>query len=173
MTGLATSPWTDEHQSVLKTLVESGIAYSAIVIKLNATCGTVYTRNACIGRAKRQGLITPTREPAPRKPRNRSGEKRSTAHQSVQRIIGNRRYEAVSNSAEFKLRCVEIVPRHLTLMEKDDRTDCSYPYGGFDEPITFCGHPKMEGRSYCVPHFHLCRSLGTRAEQMADRGIAA
>jgi GcrA cell cycle regulator len=23
------------------------------------------------------------------------------------------------------------------------------------EPITFCGHPRHEGSSYCLSHFHL------------------
>ncbi len=157
MTGLATSPWTDEHQSVLKTLVESGIAYSAIVVKLNATCGTVYTRNACIGRAKRQGLISPTREPAPRKPRNRTGEKKSTAnkghHHKVRRIVGNQFYESVSNAEGYTLRCVEIIPLNLTLAEITD-DQCHYIPG--DDHL-YCGHPKMAGSplTYCVPHHYL------------------
>lgn len=157
------SPWTEEHNTTLKALVESGIAYSAIVEKLNATCGTAYTRNACIGRAKRLGLITPTREPAPRKPRNRTGEKRSTAnkghHHTVARITranGNSTVMRITYSIEAKqqaLRCVEIVPRNVTLIDLEPG-DCRYPYG--DETITFCGHPKQDGSQYCTPHHHLC-----------------
>jgi hypothetical protein len=55
-----------------------------------------------------------------------------------------------------KLRCVEIEPRHLSLIELEPG-DCRYPYGGDeeDEPITFCGHPRREDASYCTAHFHL------------------
>lgn len=55
-----------------------------------------------------------------------------------------------------KLRCVEIEPRHLVLIELEVG-DCRYPYGGDEEgePITFCGHPRREGSSYCTAHFYL------------------
>ncbi len=55
-----------------------------------------------------------------------------------------------------KLRCVEIEPRHLSLIELEPG-DCRYPYGGDEEgeAITFCGHPRRAGSSYCTPHFHL------------------
>jgi GcrA cell cycle regulator len=57
-----------------------------------------------------------------------------------------------------KLRCVDIEPRHLSLNELE-RDDCRYPYGGDgeNEAITFCGHPRRPGSSYCSPHFHLSR----------------
>ena len=61
-----------------------------------------------------------------------------------------------------KLRCVEIDPRHLSLLELEPG-DCRYPYGGDEEgeAITFCGHPRREDSSYCAPHFHLTRGPGT------------
>jgi GcrA cell cycle regulator len=45
--------------------------------------------------------------------------------------------------------------------------DCRYPYGGEKdgEAITFCGHPKVPGSSYCVPHFHLTRGDEVPAER--------
>jgi GcrA cell cycle regulator len=51
------------------------------------------------------------------------------------------------------LRCVEIVPRSLSLIDLEPG-DCRYPYG--DEAITFCGHPKQAGSQYCTPHHALC-----------------
>jgi GcrA cell cycle regulator len=68
----------------------------------------------------------------------------------------------------LKLRCVEIDPRHLSLMELE-RCDCRYPYGGDgeSEAITFCGHPRRKGSSYCAPHFHLTRGPGTASERAA------
>jgi hypothetical protein len=79
-----------------------------------------------------------------------------------------------SADAEFerketlKLRCVEIDPRHLSLTDLEP-DDCRYPYGGEEESeaITFCGHPRRQGSSYCAPHFHLTRGPGTASERAA------
>ena len=58
------------------------------------------------------------------------------------------------------MRCVEVEPRHLSLIDPT-RGDCRYPYGGGDEEgeaITFCGQPRRRGSSYCKPHFNLSRN---------------
>ena len=67
------------------------------------------------------------------------------------------------------LRCVEIEPRHLSLVDLE-RGDCRYPYGGDEEgeAITFCGHPRRPGSSYCTPHFHLSRGPGAPSERTAQ-----
>jgi GcrA cell cycle regulator len=67
-----------------------------------------------------------------------------------------------------ELRCVEIDPRHLSLTELE-RDDCRYPYGGDEEgeAITFCGHPRRHGSSYCTAHFHLTRGPGAASERAA------
>ena len=64
-----------------------------------------------------------------------------------------RRIILTHEPAELKaLRCAEIVPRGLTLLELEAE-DCRYPYGESD--FTFCGHPKVDGFSYCQPHANL------------------
>ena len=67
-----------------------------------------------------------------------------------------------------RLRCVDVNPRHLTLVELE-RGDCRYPYGGeFEgETLTFCGHRRRKGSSYCTPHFHLTRNPDVPAERAA------
>jgi GcrA cell cycle regulator len=67
-----------------------------------------------------------------------------------------------------RLRCVETEPLHLSLIELE-RGNCRYPYGGDEEgeAITFCGHPRRPGSSYCTPHFHLSRGPGTPSERTA------
>jgi GcrA cell cycle regulator len=67
-----------------------------------------------------------------------------------------------------KLRCVEIDPRHLSLMDLEPG-DCRYPYGGDEEgeAITFCGHPQRRGTSYCAAHFHLTRGPSIVSERSA------
>jgi GcrA cell cycle regulator len=75
-------------------------------------------------------------------------------------------------AARKKLRCVELTPRHLTLIELE-HGDCRYPYGGDaeDEAITFCGHPRQAGSSYCRPHLRLTRGPGTPAEHASAAAL--
>jgi GcrA cell cycle regulator len=65
-----------------------------------------------------------------------------------------------------RLRCVEVVPRHLNLIDLE-YGDCRYPYGGDEEgeAITFCGHPRRRGSSYCAPHLYLTRGPGAAPER--------
>ena len=68
-----------------------------------------------------------------------------------------------------KLRCVEVDPRGLSLLEVK-AGDCRYPYGGDEEgeAITFCGRPKRKGSRYCTAHFHLTRN----PEIVPERAVA-
>ena len=80
-----------------------------------------------------------------------------------------RRLTAILKSQEPpKLRCAEVEPRHLSLIELE-RGDCRYPYGGDEEgeAITFCGHPRQPGSSYCTPHFQLSRNPVASPEREA------
>ena len=65
-----------------------------------------------------------------------------------------------------KLRCVDLEPRRLPLLELESG-DCRYPYGGDEEgeAITFCGHRRREDSSYCNAHFHLTRGPGAAPER--------
>ena len=74
----------------------------------------------------------------------------------------------LERAERVKLRCVRIDPRHLSLIDLEPG-DCRYPYGGEEdgEAITFCGHPRRTGSSYCAPHFHLTRGPGTASERAA------
>ncbi|MDO9057770.1 MAG: GcrA family cell cycle regulator [Bradyrhizobium sp.] len=134
---------------------------------INARYDTAYSRNATIGRAKRMGLAAldrpkrlcrarqPLHAPQLRKGADRAAETKPEA--------------PVSERPErVKLRCVQIIPRHLVLIELE-AGDCRYPYGGDveGEAITFCGHPQREGSSYCPGHFHLTRGPGTASERAA------
>jgi GcrA cell cycle regulator len=67
-----------------------------------------------------------------------------------------------------KLRCVEIDPRHLSLVDIEPG-DCRYLYGGDEEgeAITFCGHPRRQGTSYCAAHFYLTRGSDAAPERTA------
>jgi GcrA cell cycle regulator len=165
---MQSTDWAPEHSDALRKYLAKGMSYSEIANAINAKFKTAYSRNAAIGRAKRMGLAghdrlddwpkppLSTKVPPLRKLRERY------AAEFMRPMPIFERTEAV------KLRCVEIDPRHLSLIELQ-RGDCRYPYGGNGEgePITFCGHPRREGSSYCGPHFHLTRGPGTASERAA------
>jgi GcrA cell cycle regulator len=163
--------WTPEHSEALRQYVARGMSYSAISAALNSKFKTSYSRNATIGRARRMGLSNSSeREDPPcvwpRRPYLSEG---SSLHQSRERYAPEPPRPAAHERAEArKLRCVAVVPRYMPLVDLKTG-DCRYPYGGDSdgEPITFCGHPRQEGSSYCTPHFHLTAGAGARLERPA------
>ncbi|MGD0851261.1 GcrA family cell cycle regulator [Bradyrhizobium sp.] len=152
--------WEPEHSEALRDYLAKGLSFAEIARAINARFHTAYSRNATIGRARRMGLAglarsgNPGQPKRPRKPRptrSHRTRKRRAAKPLMSRPI-------LKRAAALKLRCVAIVPRHLSLLELQP-DDCRYPFGGDEdgEAITFCGHPRRQGSSYCVSHFHLTR----------------
>jgi GcrA cell cycle regulator len=161
------SNWTPEHSVALREYLASGMSYSEIADAINAKFKTAYSRNAAIGRAKRMGLGGPDR-PADL-PRLPPRDQVPNLKRVRERYAAEFRRPPVFEVVPMTLRCVEIDPRHLSLMELE-AGDCRYPYGGNEEgeAITFCGHPRREGSSYCAPHFHLTRGPGAVPERTAS-----
>jgi GcrA cell cycle regulator len=165
---MQSTDWPSEHSEALHDYLARNMSFSEAARALNAKFGTAYSRSAAIGRAKRMGFAGPDRpdqmsKPAPttqsphlERPRERH------VPEPLQRIPV---FERVKME---KLRCVEIDPRHLCLLDLE-RGDCRYPYGGDEEgeAITFCGHKRRPGSTYCGPHFHLTRGPGTASERAA------
>jgi len=160
--------WPEEHSKALREFLESGMPYSRIADAINAKFQSAYSRNAAIGRAKRMGLAgsdrpndRPELPPRAKAPRLHVLRERHPP-ESMLMIPSFEREETV------KLRCVEIDPRHLSLTDLEPG-DCRYPYGGDEEgeAITFCGHPRRRGSSYCAAHFHLTRGPGIAPERSA------
>jgi GcrA cell cycle regulator len=163
--------WAPEHSGALREFLARGMSYSEIADAINAKFGTSYTRNAAIGRSKRMGLCVPDgsddRRPGPARSRppkllEASLRKLSAPGAEAPGAPARPRERAES----VKLRCVGVSPRLLPLIELEDG-DCRYPYGGDrdGEAITFCGHPRLAGSSYCAPHFYLTRDDGTAPER--------
>jgi GcrA cell cycle regulator len=73
---------------------------------------------------------------------------------------------ALESVEPVNLRCVEIIHAvfHCWISNPGD---CRYPYGGDEEgeAITFCGHPRRQGTSYCAAHFYLTRGPGAAPER--------
>jgi GcrA cell cycle regulator len=158
--------WTPEHTEALRNHLAGGMSYSEVVQAINAKFGTSYSRSAAIGRAQRMELAGPgdpddLSRPSPKRPRLERPRERHIP-EFMPRIPIFERAETT------KLRCVEIDPRHLSLFDLE-RGDCRYPYGGDEEgeAISFCGHPRRQGSSYCGPHFYLTRGPGSAAERSA------
>ena len=164
------SNWAPEHSDALREFVAKGMSYSEAAQAINSRFNTSYSRSAALGRARRLGLTADER----RKP-------------SMPTTPADLRDIGVPRASDFKttalpwptapvfkeikpvkLRCVAIEPRHLSLIELE-RGDCRYPYGDDEEgeTITFCGHPRRPGSSYCTPHFQLTRGDGTASERAA------
>jgi GcrA cell cycle regulator len=163
--------WTPAHSEALREYLARGMSFSEIADAINVKFKTAYSRSAAIGRAKRLGLAGPNRPkdflmhwpklpPKAKAPRLQKPRERYVP-ESLRPMPVFERTETV------KLRCVEIDPRHLVLTDLEPG-DCRYPYGGDQdgEVITFCGHPRRRGLSYCAPHFHLTRGPGTTSERV-------
>ncbi len=165
--------WALEHSDALREFFALRLSCSEAAAAINRKFKTSYSRSAVLGRARRMGLMgskPPERPPQVATPRvmpslSRLGEVRSTELRSPRLLWP---VPALEKTEMPKLRCVEIEPRHLSVVDLE-RGDCRYPYGGDEEgeAITFCGHPRRPGSSYCTPHFHLSRGPGTPSERAA------
>jgi GcrA cell cycle regulator len=160
--------WAPEHCEALRENLAKGMSYSEIAEAINAKFNTAYSRNATISRARRMGLAGTDRPGDwPRQP---TKAEQSKAHKMRERYASLSGWivPAFEREETVKLRCVETNPRHLTLPELEPG-DCRYPYGGDEEgeAITFCGRRCCEDSSYCAPHFHLTRGVGTASERAA------
>jgi GcrA cell cycle regulator len=164
---MESSNWAPEHSGALREYLALGMTYSEIARAINAKFNTHYTRSAALSRARRIGLVS-TGRPAdltsPAAPCQRlSPSQLRKAHAAALRwLVPNFEREELP-----KLRCVDVEPRHLSLIELE-ASDCRYPYGGDEEgeAITFCGHPRREDSSYCAAHFHLTRGPGAAPERI-------
>ena len=162
--------WEPKHSDALRDYLAKGLPYSEIARRINEAFKTDYTRNATIGRARRLGLAGLAATGRSRKPKPnflsiRKLRKISKKHRAAKSRLPR---PVLKRAAALKLRCVGIEPRHLSLVELEAR-DCRYPYGGDkdNEAITFCGHPRLKGSSYCAPHFHLTRKVESAPERSA------
>ena len=164
--------WAAEHCEALREYLARGISFSRAAAAINARFKTAYSRSAAIGRARRMGIAVPGRPKESRQhwPARPPRAEASALHKPRERHVPEspRPRPATGRTRATKLRFVEIVPRHLALIDLE-AGDCRYPYGGEadGEAITFCGHPRREGSSYCTPHFHLTRGPGTLSERTA------
>lgn len=164
--------WAPEHSDALRELFALRLSCSEAAAAINRKFKTGYSRNAVLSRATRMGLAgrkdrkSPPQVTLPGPSGLNSLRETRPTEPGLPRL--NWPVPACGKSQAPQLRCVEIEPRHLSLVDLE-RADCRYPYGGDEEgqAITFCGHPRRPGSSYCTPHFHLSRGPGTPSERAA------
>lgn len=166
------SNWAPEHSGALREYLALGMTYSQIVRAINAKFNTHYTRSAALSRARRIGLVSNERPCdltplAPQHQQPSPSQLRKASAAALRWLVLNFEREEAP-----KLRCADVEPRHASLLELE-ACDCRYPYGGDQEgeAITFCGHPRREGSSYCTAHFHLTRGPGTAAERAVGTAL--
>ena len=151
--------WPSEHSDALRDYFFKGLSYSEIGREINARFGTAYTRNAVAGRVKRLGLVGSARVASPPIVPCLPGETcLLSAHRPALPNLILPPKSAMKPAARVKLRCVGVQPRLISFAELA-AGDCRYPYGGDKEgeEITFCGHSRQPGSSYCAPHARLTR----------------
>jgi len=164
---MESTDWAPEHSGALRELFARRLSFAGIAAAINKKFNTSYSRAAVLGRARRMGLAERSRLSPCAQPRlDRLGEVH-LVEPAPPRVPWP--VPPFKGTKPVELRCVEIAPRYLTLIELESG-DCRYPYGGDEEgkAITFCGHPRRPGSSYCTPHFHLSRGPGTPPERTAS-----
>lgn len=160
--------WADErHVEALEKHWAAGLTCSQISAELARDFGASYSRNAVIGKISRLGLVNPKAKGFKTGPFKRKSKPRQ-ARTRITRVNSNSTVMRATSSPQTDLptmRCVEVVPRNLTLMELDDTT-CRYPYGD-QAPFLYCGHFVDGDGSWCLDHLALCTGRGTTAERAA------
>jgi len=122
-----------------------------------------------IGRAKRLGLAALARVTSPAiVPSLPDGSCQISPSRPALPCLNLPPKSALQPAAPVKLRCVGVQPRLISLVELAPE-DCRYPYGGDTdgEAITFCGHRRKSGSSYCPPHASLTDPSGTASGRAA------
>lgn len=153
------SNWAPEHSDALRDFVAKGMSYAEAAQAINERFYTDYSRSAALGRARRLGIGPGSRQ-QPSSPTMAASAPAlaRTCPVEIKPLELPWRVPRFKGRKRIKLRSVSIRPRHLSLTDLESG-DCRYPYGGEEEgePITFCGHPRRAGSSYCASHFHLSR----------------
>jgi GcrA cell cycle regulator len=166
------SNWAPAHSKALREYFNRGMSYAAIAKAINAEFSTSYTRNAALSRAARMGLVDRGRSRDEPKPPSIEAASRHHRNRERSNALPWRLPPAFKATETASLRCANVVPRHLALADLE-RGDCRYPYGGdaVGEAITFCGHRRRRGSSYCAAHFELSKGPGTVSERSAGRNL--
>lgn len=131
--------WPVERETRLRNLWNDKLSCRTIAGMLGVS------RNAVIGKAHRMGLEPRERVIAkPREPKRKRG-----LHTRHRRDVLGKLFAP----DPVELREVDVESRKLTF-DQLEANSCRYP--AEKGPITFCGHERKAGSSYCPAHHFLC-----------------
>lgn len=141
-----TAGWPDVHIAALKERFDRGMSFAQISADMNATFGTAYSRNACIGKAKRLGLKQSSKPAPPPRPKR---ERRQP------QIRAERRGPPLASVEYEAIECEPINHIGVSIYELTTET-CRWPIGTpGHEDFCFCGNAPISGLPYCPGHSRL------------------
>jgi GcrA cell cycle regulator len=123
--------WSERDTETLRKLAKTGKSYKQIGEILG------YTRNACIGKARREGICKAPSDLTPR------------AKKFVPKPV-TKAVPPTPIPPDIKAPAMLLIP----MMELTSN-NCRYPIGE-DENTLFCGLPRHRGRPYCKQHADVC-----------------
>ncbi len=152
--------WSVEAISDLKRLHEQGASFSEIAGLIGCA-----SRNAVIGKAGRLGLLGGRRQ-----------KQRMKRAQEFQHSVKRMRRAPLNKGKIFVVMADPVIAQkpeaidasnalNLSLLDLTAET-CRFPFGT-EAPFLFCGHPTIEGSSYCGHHKLICTGAGTVSERTA------
>ena len=148
--------WNTEHDAMLRQMRRDGFSFGVILDKFLAL-GLILSRNSLIGRANRLHVVAPQRFPL---------HARSNYHQPKPKKNGHKIIASGGALSERLARLRPAAGRPLTNADPAageflgialidlTPTSCRYPEG--EEPVLFCGQPRVKGSPYCCKHHKLC-----------------
>jgi GcrA cell cycle regulator len=159
---MQSTDWAPEHSEALREYLAKGMSFSEAARAINAKFNTAYSRSAALGRASRmrRADLEPPKE-RPSRPMMKVPYLGKPWERERYQPLLIRPMPVFRRATDLKLRCIEIAPRHLSLLDLGP-SDCHYPYGGHEEgeATTFCGHRRRAGSRYCAAHHRLTHGRG-------------
>jgi GcrA cell cycle regulator len=129
--------WTAAATAKLRALAKTGKSFKQIGEILG------YSRNACIGKARREKIAKAPTDLAPRPKAFVKPEARP-----FRLIIRALKPAPIPPD-------VKVADMPLVTMMQLTSNNCRYPFGE-DEDMMFCGKPRHRGRPYCQEHAEVC-----------------
>lgn len=154
--------WTTERLDLLRELATAG-SNSWVAREINARTGSTFTRNAVIGKKKRNGIESAG--PLGTRVGNQIERKQRRNDYHLQRRINTKRTNRKTQGMQNDLIFQGFLGIPFDELRPDD---CRYPEG--DGPFLFCGQPKFEDSSYCAHHFRLCHNVRFERPVKRKRG---
>lgn len=138
--------WTHERSSALERMKADGFTFSMIAAELGGV-----TRNACIGKAHRMGLLG--------KP---PGRPKQTMRKTPKRVAPVDRLKSLNLEPEITDLPPDQPPDACTLAALTDET-CRWPLGTPAHDMLYCGSPHHAPFPYCTRHAQIAyKPIGRR-----------